>query len=116
MLTSPITVTIDGVAHSLSRINQDNFGATYLKKAANLEIRMNIRHSYEKATVAGQYERHNVDLQYTTFDAEGNPTTSQVYQVIRQKRGSDGVLLGDIVVGLNGFVDTNVTSIVAWES
>lgn len=116
MLTSPITITIDGTAHSLSRVNQDNFGSTYLKKAANLEIRLNIRHSYEKASVNGQYERHNVDLTYTTWDAEGNPTTIQVYEVLRPRRGTDGSMVVKCAAGLNGWLNTNATAIVGWES
>lgn len=116
MLTSPITVTIDGVAHSLSRVNQDNFGSVYLKKAAQLEIRMHVRHAYEKATPAGQYERHNVDLQYTTFDNEGKPSTTQVYTVLRTIRGKAVKEVVDVSAGLNDFVDTNASSIAAWES
>lgn len=116
MLTSPITVTIDGTDHSLSRINQDNYGASYLKKAAGLEIRLNIRHSYEKSGPNGQYERHNVDLQYTTFDVDGNPTTTQSYAVLRTLRGKDPELLENVSAGLNAFVTANVAQIVAWES
>lgn len=116
MLNSPITVTIDGTPHSLSRINQDNYGATYLKKGTNLEVRLNIRHSFEKATVNGQIERHNVDLQYTTFDADGKPSTTQVYAVLRDKRGGTVKLLEDVTEGLTGFLSANAGAIAAWES
>lgn len=116
MLTSPITITIDGVAHSLSRINQDNFGSVYLKKAANLEIRMNIRHSYEKAGAFGQYERHNVDLTHTTWDGDGKATTTQSYQVIRALRGQAPKLAEDLTKALNAFSTANVGAVVAWES
>lgn len=116
LLTSPVVITIDGVAHSLSRINNDNFGSTYLKKAAGLEIRLNVRHSYEKAGVNGQYERHNIDLTHTTWDTEGKPTVTQVYEVIRPLRGTDGSLASKIAVGLNAFIATNGTAIVGWES
>lgn len=116
MLTSPITVTIDGAAHSLSRINNDNFSSNYLKKATGLEIKLNIRHSYEKATAAGQYERHNVDLTYTTFDVDGKPTTTQSYQVFRALRGQATKLVEDVTKGLNAFSTANVTAIASWES
>lgn len=116
MLTSPITVTIDGVDHELSRINQDNFGAVYLKKAASLEIRMTIRHTYEKATALGQYERHNVDLQYTTFDVEGKPTTTQSYSVHRALRGSATKTLEDVIGGQSTFSIAHKADIASWES
>lgn len=116
MLTSPITITIDGVAHSLSRVNQDNFTSVYLKKDTGLELRCTIRHSYEGKNGAGQYERHNVDLLRTTWDAEGNSTIHQSYVVIRAPRGGDTSISIDDSVGLLGFVETNAAALVAWES
>lgn len=116
MLTSPITVTIDGVAHQLSRINQDNFSAVYLKKLANREIRLSIRHSYEKANALGQYERHNVDLQDTTWDVDGNPVTAQTYTVMRVKRGQPIADVTVVNAGLATFVGANAAAIVGWES
>lgn len=116
MLSSPISVTIDGTAHSLSRINQDNFSSLYRKSAAGLEITLAIRHTYEGKVGDAQYERHNVDLKYTTFDAEGKPTTYQSYTVLRTIRGLDPDVVANVSAGLNDFVDTNVAAIVGWES
>lgn len=116
MLTSPITVTIDGTAHSLSRINQDNFGSTWLKRATNLEVRLQIRHSYEGKEGASQVERHNVDLVMTTWDAEGNATIQQAYTVVRSPRSADPVMAGKVAIGLNAFVTANATGIATWEN
>jgi hypothetical protein len=116
MLTSPIAITIDGVAHSLSRINQDNFSSVYLKKAAGLELRLTIRHSYEGKEGPGQMERHNVDLLHLTWDVDGNVTTRQTYHVIRNPRGVDPDAVADDTVGLNTWLGANVAAICAWES
>jgi hypothetical protein len=116
MLTSPQTVTIDGVAHSLSRINQDNFGAVFLKKAANLEIRLTIRHSYEGKEGPAQVERHNVDLKHTTWDVNGIATVTQSYKVIRNPRAVDPDRVADDTVGLNAWVTSNIAALCAWES
>ena len=116
MLTSPISITIAGTAHSLSRVNQDNFCATYFKRGANYEIQLDIRHSREKATVTGQMERHNMDLKWTSFDADGKPTTTQTYHVVRPVRGSDGALAVDLEKALCAFSTANVATIVGWES
>lgn len=116
MLTSPITVTIATVAHSLSRINQDNYGSTYLKKGADFEIRLVLKHSYEKTTATGQMERHQAELTWTSFDTDGNPLSTQAYHVVRPKRGSDGVLASDLEKALNTFMTSNITAIVGWES
>lgn len=116
MLTSPISVTIDGTAHSLSRINQDNFSATYLKQASGLEIQLTIRHSREGKAGPGQMERHNIDLVYTTFDAEGVPTVRQAYTVMRSPRGTDPVVVVNVAKALSAFVTANAAAVGAWES
>lgn len=116
MLTSPISITIDGVAHSLSRINQDNFTAVYLKKMTNRELRLTIRHSYEGKTGIGQMERHQVDLMDITWDAEGQSSVKQTYHVIRLPRGTDPDGVNDNTVGLNAWLSTNIAAITGWES
>jgi hypothetical protein len=116
MLTSPISVVIGAGTHSLSRINTDNFASTYFKKGSNYEVKLVVRHSYEGKTAQGQIERHNADLTYTAFDAEGKPSVTQSYVVIRAPRGADGALAADVAEGLEAFVTANSAAIVAWES
>lgn len=117
MLASPISITIDGTAHSLSRVNNDNFGSTYLKKAAGLELRCNIRHSYESAKAgAVRVERHNVELTKTTWDVNGVPTVTQSYAVIRSPQNVDPDVVGDLTVGMNAFITTNIVALTTWES
>jgi hypothetical protein len=116
MLTSPISITIAGTAHSLSRINNDNFGSTYLKKAAGLEIRLDIRNANESKSGTGQMERHIMDLQYTTWDVDGKPTTIQTYTHLRFQRGSDPVIASDVAKGLAASVTANIAAIANWES
>lgn len=117
MLTSPLVITIDGVAHNLSRINNDNFGSVYLKTGTLLEYRLSIRHSYEGKAGPGQMERHNVDFVHTVWDAvTGAPTVRQVYCVIRTPRGGDAVLTGKDAIGFNSLVSANITALLGWES
>jgi hypothetical protein len=117
MLTTPISITIDGTAHSLSRINNDNFGSTYLKKAAGLELRCNVRHSYESAKAgAVRYERHNVELTKTTWDVDGKATVVQSYAVIRTPQNVDPDVVADVTVGMNAFITSNIVALTTWES
>lgn len=116
MLTSPITVTIDGVAHELDRINQDNFTALYQKKLTNRELQLTIRHSYEGKAGPGQMERHQVDLRDITWSAEGIPSTKQVYTTMRLPRGTDTDGIIDNTVGLNAWLTANVAAITAFRS
>lgn len=116
MLTSPITVTIDGVAHSLSRINTDNFGSVYLKKGTGFELRLNIRHSVEGKAGQTQYDRHNVELIRSTFNVDGTTTTSSQYIVIRAPRNAATSIAEKDVIGLNALVTANAAALVAWEN
>jgi uncharacterized protein YfdQ (DUF2303 family) len=116
MLTSPITITVDGVAHNLSRINQDNFTSVYLKKDTNVEYRLTIRHSYEGKAGNGQIERHNCEFMITTWDVDGNSTVEQAYVVMRTPRGGDASAQVDLATGLMAFVTTNAAALVGWES
>lgn len=117
MLTSPTTITIDGVAHSLSRINgPDNYSSVFLKRTTALELKLTIRHSYEGKAGINQIERHNVDLMHTTWDVNGNPTVRQSYHVIRNQRNIDPDGVADDTVGLSAWLTTNVAAICAWES
>lgn len=116
MLSSPISITIDGTNHSLTRINQDNFSSLYQKSVSGLEITCAIRHTREGKVGDAQYERHNVDLKYTTFAVDGKPTTYQAYTVLRTIRGLDPEIVENVSAGLNGFVNANAAAIVGWES
>lgn len=115
MPANPISVVIGANTHSLPRLSEANGVSLYRKKGSNFEVEVQIRHSYEGKVGAGQFERHNVDLKYTSFDVDLKPTVTQAYTVLRVVRGTDGVLLGDVSEGLNAFVDANQAALIAWE-
>jgi hypothetical protein len=118
MLASPTTITIDGTAHSLSRINSgEPYSSVYLKKATNLELRLTIRHSFESAkNGAVKVERHNADLIHTTWDANGIPTVTQTYGVFRTPQNVDPDRVADQQVGFNTWLTANVVALSNWES
>lgn len=117
MLASPTTVTIDGTAHTLSRINQDDFGSIFRKIDTGVQYDLQIRHSTETAKLGvRKIDRHNVDLKYTTFDAEGKPTVYQVYAVLRTPQGADPTVIEKMSVGLNAWLTANDGPIIGWES
>lgn len=120
MLASPITITIDGTGHSLSKIREDNFQSIFRKKAAGLQIDLNIRHSYEKAGVKGRTERHNVELVYTTYDEDGVPTSNSAYMVLRVPESVGATPVVNTATGLMAWLAASTyaatTSIASWES
>lgn len=121
MLTTPTTITIDGTAHSLSKISEGNFQSVWRKKAAGLQIDLNLRHSYEgKAGDLNRIERHNAEIIHTTFDAEGKPTTWSAYVVLRtpQSLGASPVVLttAGMLAWLSASTNANLTALANWES
>lgn len=118
MLPSPLNVTIDGVDHALVRINQDDYTSVYLKKDSNVEMRLNIRHAYEKQNGSIQMERHNIDLQMTEFFPDGSrpPRVVQAYSVIRCERGDLTSRVSKIFRGQATVAMIFDEAILAWES
>lgn len=121
MLTSPTTVTIAGTGHVLSKIREDNFQSVFRKKAAGLQIDMNVRHTLEgKATDQNRIERHNVELVYTTYDVDGVPTTHTMYVVLRVPQALGATPVIDSAAGLMAWLtastNANLTAIANWES
>lgn len=120
MLASPTTVTIGGTGHVLSKIREDNFQSVYRKIATNLQIDLNIRHTYEgKASDQDRVVRHNVELVYTTWTA-GVPTSYSFYVVARTP-GSLGVTpVVDAAAGLMAWLtastNANMIAVANWES
>ncbi len=88
MLTATLAITIDAVAYTLMRVNQDNYGSEYKFLDSVREIKMKIRHSTD--IQAGlTVNRHNVFLEHTVF---ATPTVVEKYWsttvTLRDRRGS----------------------------
>jgi hypothetical protein len=115
-----ISLTINGAAKILKRINQDNFGAQYYLHEQTEEYTVNIRHSKESLMADGrQFDRHNVELIHTIFATETSPAvTRSVYTVFRNVRSDDYVAAGYDDAALLAFAGeaTNIADLLAWVS
>lgn len=117
-IATPVTITVNGVAHAMPRINQDNYASQYRKIATGYQYDFAVRHSTESAKAGSpRVDRHNVDLKLTTFDAEGVPTVYQSYLVLRTPQGADPVIVRDMAVGFEAYLTSAIlTQIIGWES
>lgn len=115
MLTSPQTVTIDGVAHSLVRVNQDNGGSVFRKKVAGLELQLTLRNSTVGKAGPGLQVRHNVELRRTTWDANNNPIISTNYIVMQSLDSADPSVSAKDGAGLWAWCTTNKDAIAIGE-
>jgi hypothetical protein len=65
---NPLVLTVNAVAKSLAKINQDNYGSEYYLRESTQEFRVKIRHSEDKAIVgSGKIHRSNVTVTQTIF-------------------------------------------------
>lgn len=96
MFANTLTLTIDGSAHTLLRVNQDNFGSAYVFKDATKTINMKIRHDVETQRGGLKVNRHNILIERTVFEVPG--TSAEKYDSVvvtlrdREGSGPDGLL------------------------
>lgn len=118
MLGDSITITVNAIAKTLKKINQDSYSAEYLLREVDGEYRMKVRHSTDKATLRGEtMDRHNVELSRTFFGtAPDDGYTVVVSSTLRNPQRITGTEVDQISDGLADFVKANGVLLVGWES
>ncbi|DAD49967.1 coat protein [ssRNA phage Zoerhiza.2_27] len=120
-LTDPISITIDGVAHSLKRVNQDAYGSEYLDRSTSAlyEVRMKIRHTKEASKIGQiRMDRHNVELTKTVYGSGINPdVVTQAYIVIRNGYNAPTADTQKLSSGLVAALTAdNLTGVINWQN
>lgn len=119
MIGDTIGITVNAVAKTLVKINQDGYASEYFLKEATQEFRMKIRNSYDKPAADGsKVQRHNVELTQVVY---ATSTTAEItrrsYVVITHGNADDAVSIGYLQSALNGFMTAaNVTKLTNFES
>lgn len=115
-----LAITVNAVAKTLKRINQDKYSTEYYLREATQEFTVNIRHSQEAVLKDGtQFDRHNVELIQTVFATESAPARTRVtYMVIRNKRTDDYTQVGYGIVAVADLIKAagNVPDLLDWVS
>jgi hypothetical protein len=115
--SDPITVTINSVAKTLVRLNQDSYSSEYFLKEATGEITVKIRNtSFQRD---GQtIDRHNVELTQTIYATATVPSfTRKAYTVIENSRSDTFAEVVFAGLALAGFTNSaNLTKLVNRES
>lgn len=105
MFANTLTLTIAGVARTLTRVNQDNYGSEYQQRSAAERINLKVRHSLD-TTGGVRYNRHNV---FVEWRINATPTSMErVYTLthtIRDLEGSDPAGLVDLNAGMSTLVN-----------
>nr|UJQ85267.1 MAG: hypothetical protein 2 [Leviviridae sp.] len=123
MFADPAVITINGVAKSLTRINQDGYSSEYVLRNALDEYRLFIRNKPRIDKKRGvSLDRHEVDLIHTIFPVAPATTSTirKVYAVVENQQGdtlTDPVLTA---AGLFGYLtatsNANLTKLMNSES
>lgn len=123
MLGDTLTVTLDGsggTAVITSKIDGFGYSSEYLKKRANDEIRVRIKHSKD-AVKAGtqQFDRHNVTFEQYVYPTEAKPlgVRRQATLIIRNDPSDDESAVTDLAEALMFWAtDANLTKLFGWET
>lgn len=121
MFSDTITVTINSVAKTLTRIRQDNYSSEYLLRSPTEQFSLKIRNtSYVDKTRGGkQIDRHNVELTQTVYPvAPATTSTVRKAYVVFENENTDGLTNPlNFDLGFAAFLDAaNVTKLINWES
>jgi hypothetical protein len=116
MLTNTLTLTIDSVARTLLRLNQDNFGSVYSFNDETERLTLKIRH--DKENQKGQMvNRHNVFVEHTVY---ATPTSAERFWsttiTLRDREGSGPGNLLKLWQGVNTLVLTFDDTLVAGDN
>jgi hypothetical protein len=90
MFADPLSITIDGVAKTLVRINQDSYSSEYLLRLTTGEYRLRIRNSsYLDKKRNVPIDRHNVEFVQTIFPVAPATlsTVRKTYVVVENQQG-----------------------------
>lgn len=119
MLGDTVAITVNAVAKTLAKINQDGYASEYYLRETLQEFRMKVRHSKDRPAADGvQVDRHNVELTQTVYATSTTPEIiRKAYCVITNRFSDDATQVGYLQGALNGFMTAaNVTKLANWES
>jgi len=117
---STAVITINSVAKTLNRINQDNYGSEYYLRSSLEEYRMKIRHSKEAPQADGRrFDRHNVEITHKVYATSTTPELVRVdSNTIRVFETDDLTAAGYLVAGAIDYLDSATVQgdLLTWQS
>lgn len=119
MVADPLVLTINGVAISLNKINQDSYGSEFLYRNSTTEYRAKVRHSKMKPDSDSQvFERHNFEVVVKTFASGDTPEFyDKFYFVIERLPKTTDTYMPNAVADLMiASSDAFLAQLVTWQS
>lgn len=121
MFADPAVLTVNGVAKSLVRVNQDKYSSEYMLRSATDEYRLFIRNvtRTEKSRNSVKIDRHTVDFTHVVFPVAPATTSTvrKVYTVIENQQGDTLTDPIKVAVALLAFLtEAKITQLTNFES
>lgn len=118
MFANTLTITIDGVANTLTRVNQDNYGSEYVKKTSTDIMVLRFRNSVENTKDnSSSADRHNMFFEHRVFATTLVPEKYYTMSaVMRIRDGSDPVYLDKLAAGFITLLSAQKAGMIAGES
>lgn len=119
MFANTLTLTVNAVPITLTRVNQDNFGSTYKSSDALGNWKLQFRNSVEKSTVIGvpDIERHNMFLEREVYQVgAGYNKYYSFTATIRMRLTSDPTVFAQIVAGAITLLGAQAGGMITGES
>lgn len=121
MFADTLAITIDGVAKTLVRVNQDKYSSEYRLMESAGEYQLSLRNTRYNANgnrVGVQVNRHNVEFIHTIYGVDGAASiVRKCYFVFENDMHDELVMPAKTAVGVLAFGTlANLTKLVAWES
>lgn len=118
MFADPITITVNAVAKSLVKINQDSYGSEYFLRETTQEFRLKIRNTTFTPKGGRVTDRHNVEFTNVVYGTETVPQkVRKAYSVFEHERSDTDVLVAKDFVGHIGFLtEANIGKLLNYES
>jgi hypothetical protein len=118
MLTDPQSITVNAIAKSLVRINQDNNSSTYRLRSTTDEYLLTIKYTDGKITGGVEGESHNVRLKYTVFAVGSVPATTLYATInLQNQDGADLTVARNCLLGLQAWnVSATIDKLLTGES
>ena len=117
MFANTLTLTINAVARVLTRVNQDNFGSTYLLKDGTQQFTLKFRNSTEPSDGVEPVDRHNMFFEHIVY---ATPTTTEkkytMSSTLRLRKTSDPAYLATVVPAFNTLLNAQAAGLITGES
>lgn len=118
-MADPLVLTVNAVAKSMNRINQDSYGSEFLYRGVTEEYRSKIRHSVVNPKGYNvPYDRHNFEVVRTVWATDTVPQYYDKFYIVAERLPSNPDVhmpnaVADLLIASS---DAFLVALMSWQS